>query len=123
MRREHHVVQGLEHVRHLRFVIENALGRPLARYDRSIDVHISSIRHKLGPRNDKMLRAVATGRGNHQKVRLCRQRLRRFMPGVAAVVTRLAVVIADDDVECSRTSGDRQTFRSQADDPQALACQ
>ncbi len=30
----------------------NALGRPLARYDRSIDVHISSIRHKLGPRND-----------------------------------------------------------------------
>ncbi|MBI6681619.1 response regulator transcription factor [Pseudomonas viridiflava] len=30
----------------------NALGRPLARYDRSIDVHISSIRHKLGPRNE-----------------------------------------------------------------------
>lgn len=25
-----------------------ALGRPLARFDRSIDVHISSIRHKLG---------------------------------------------------------------------------
>jgi two-component system OmpR family response regulator/two-component system response regulator CpxR len=26
-----------------------ALGRPLARFDRSIDVHLSSIRHKLGP--------------------------------------------------------------------------
>lgn len=28
------------------------LGRPLARYDRSIDVHISSIRNKLGKRAD-----------------------------------------------------------------------
>ena len=25
-----------------------ALGRPLARFDRSIDVHLSSVRHKLG---------------------------------------------------------------------------
>jgi len=31
---------------------ENALGRPLSRYDRSIDVHISSIRQKLGLRPD-----------------------------------------------------------------------
>lgn len=31
---------------------ENGLGRPLARYDRSVDVHISSIRHKLGKRSD-----------------------------------------------------------------------
>ena len=31
---------------------EAALGRPLARFDRSIDVHISSIRHKLGARPD-----------------------------------------------------------------------
>lgn len=30
----------------------NALGRPLTRYDRRIDVHISSIRQKLGPRPD-----------------------------------------------------------------------
>ncbi len=29
-----------------------ALGRPLARYDRRVDVHISSIRQKLGPRAD-----------------------------------------------------------------------
>lgn len=28
---------------------EQALGRPLTRFDRSIDVHISSIRQKLGP--------------------------------------------------------------------------
>lgn len=27
---------------------QSALGRPLARFDRSIDVYISSIRHKLG---------------------------------------------------------------------------
>lgn len=31
---------------------ETALGRPLARYDRSIDVHMSSIRHKLGVQQD-----------------------------------------------------------------------
>jgi len=27
---------------------ELGIGRPLTRYDRSIDVHMSSIRHKLG---------------------------------------------------------------------------
>ncbi|WP_374260722.1 response regulator [Zoogloea sp.] len=31
---------------------EQGLGRPLARFDRSIDVHLSSIRHKLGLRGD-----------------------------------------------------------------------
>lgn len=31
---------------------ERALGRPLARFDRSIDVHVSSIRRKLGPLPD-----------------------------------------------------------------------
>ncbi|WP_234087705.1 response regulator transcription factor [Azonexus sp. R2A61] len=31
---------------------EHALGRPLNRFDRSIDVHLSSIRHKLGPLPD-----------------------------------------------------------------------
>jgi len=31
---------------------EQGLGRPLARYDRSIDVHVSSIRNKLGKRDD-----------------------------------------------------------------------
>ncbi|WP_230970739.1 response regulator transcription factor [Nitrogeniibacter aestuarii] len=31
---------------------EKALGRPLARFDRSIDVHVSSIRQKLGARRD-----------------------------------------------------------------------
>lgn len=31
---------------------ERALGRPLARFDRSIDVHMSSIRQKLGPLPD-----------------------------------------------------------------------
>jgi two-component system OmpR family response regulator len=31
---------------------EQGLGRPLARFDRSIDVHISSIRQKLGPLAD-----------------------------------------------------------------------
>lgn len=31
---------------------EQALGRPLARFDRSVDVHVSSLRQKLGPRED-----------------------------------------------------------------------
>lgn len=31
---------------------EQALGRPLARFDRSIDVHLSAIRHKLGNLED-----------------------------------------------------------------------
>jgi len=31
---------------------EQALGRPLARFDRSIDVHVSSLRQKLGQRAD-----------------------------------------------------------------------
>lgn len=31
---------------------QQALGRPLERFDRSIDVHLSSIRHKLGVRAD-----------------------------------------------------------------------
>lgn len=31
---------------------ENGLGRPLARYDRSIDVHVSNLRHKLGLLSD-----------------------------------------------------------------------
>jgi two-component system OmpR family response regulator/two-component system response regulator CpxR len=31
---------------------QEALGRPLTRFDRSIDVHMSSIRHKLGPLAD-----------------------------------------------------------------------
>lgn len=31
---------------------EQGMGRPLARFDRSIDVHMSSIRHKLGQRAD-----------------------------------------------------------------------
>ncbi|HCZ16798.1 MAG TPA: response regulator transcription factor [Accumulibacter sp.] len=33
-------------------ISELALGRPLARFDRSIDVHVSSIRQKLGARPD-----------------------------------------------------------------------
>ena len=45
-------------VRHIGSVVskdqlsEQALGRPLARFDRSIDMHISSLRSKLGPRPD-----------------------------------------------------------------------
>lgn len=38
-----------------------ALGRPLARYDRSIDVHVSNLRHKLG--------TLADGRSPIQTVR------------------------------------------------------
>ena len=31
---------------------EHALGRPLTRYDRSIDVHVSNLRQKLGTLDD-----------------------------------------------------------------------
>jgi two-component system, OmpR family, response regulator len=31
---------------------EEGLGRPLARFDRSVDVHVSSIRAKFGPLQD-----------------------------------------------------------------------
>ncbi|HEY0878585.1 MAG TPA: response regulator transcription factor [Zeimonas sp.] len=31
---------------------QDALGRPLARFDRSLDVHVSSLRQKLGTRDD-----------------------------------------------------------------------
>jgi two-component system, OmpR family, response regulator len=40
---------------------EQGLGRPLARFDRAIDVHMSSIRHKLG--------TLADGRSRIQTVR------------------------------------------------------
>ena len=44
-------------------ISENALGRPLARFDRSIDVHLSSIRQKLGD-GGKLIRTVR-GLGYH----------------------------------------------------------
>ncbi len=44
-------------------ISENALGRPLARFDRSIDVHLSSIRQKLGE-GGKLIRTVR-GLGYH----------------------------------------------------------
>jgi two-component system OmpR family response regulator len=40
---------------------EQGLGRPLARFDRSIDVHVSSLRRKLG--------TLADGRSCIQTVR------------------------------------------------------
>ena len=48
---------------------EQGLGRPLARYDRSIDVHLSSIRHKLGL-DDEGRSPIQTVRGvGYQYVR------------------------------------------------------
>jgi len=44
-------------------ISEQALGRPLARFDRSIDVHLSSIRQKLGEAG-KLIRTVR-GLGYH----------------------------------------------------------
>jgi two-component system, OmpR family, response regulator len=44
-------------------ISEQALGRPLARFDRSIDVHLSSIRQKLGE-GGKLIRTVR-GLGYH----------------------------------------------------------
>lgn len=47
---------------------EEALGRPLARFDRSIDVHISRIRQKLGPFADGRPRIETVIRRGYQLV-------------------------------------------------------
>mgnify|MGYP001766115120 CR=1 FL=1 len=47
---------------------EGALGRPLNRFDRSIDVHISSIRRKLAPLPDGRSRIVSVIRKGYQLV-------------------------------------------------------
>ncbi len=41
---------------------ERALGRPLGRFDRSLDMHVSNLRHKLGPLPDGQER-IKTVRG------------------------------------------------------------
>jgi two-component system response regulator CpxR len=33
-------------------LFEQALGRPESRYDRSVDMHVSNLRHKIGPLDD-----------------------------------------------------------------------
>ena len=33
---------------HRRYLLELAVGREFSRYDRSVDMHISTLRHKLG---------------------------------------------------------------------------
>lgn len=44
------------------------LGRPLATFDRSIDVHMSSIRHKIGPLADGRSRIQAVVRKGYQLI-------------------------------------------------------
>jgi len=48
---------------------EQGLGRPLARFDRSIDVHISSIRHKLEPLPDGRTRILAVFNKGYQLIK------------------------------------------------------
>lgn len=48
---------------------EYALGRPLERYDRSIDVHISSIRQKIGQQNDSHAYIQAIRGRGHQLIK------------------------------------------------------
>jgi two-component system, OmpR family, response regulator len=45
---------------------EQALGRPIARHDRSIDVHVSSVRRKLGSLTDGRSRIQAVHRQGYQ---------------------------------------------------------
>ncbi|HET6720557.1 MAG TPA: response regulator transcription factor [Rhodocyclaceae bacterium] len=47
---------------------QQALGRPLSRFDRSIDVHISSIRHKIGALPDGRSRIQTVIRQGYQLV-------------------------------------------------------
>jgi two-component system, OmpR family, response regulator len=48
---------------------EQGLGRALSRFDRSIDVHVSSIRHKLAPLTDGRSRIQTVFRKGYQLVR------------------------------------------------------
>lgn len=48
---------------------EQGLGRPLARFDRSIDVHLSSIRHKLGTLEDGRSHIQTVFRQGYQFIR------------------------------------------------------
>ena len=48
---------------------EQALGRELSRFDRSIDVHVSSIRHKLAPMADGRSRIQTVFRKGYQLIR------------------------------------------------------
>lgn len=48
---------------------EQGLGRPLARFDRSIDVHLSSIRHKLGTLSDGRSYIQTVHRQGYQFIR------------------------------------------------------
>jgi two-component system OmpR family response regulator/two-component system response regulator CpxR len=48
---------------------QQGLGRPLTRFDRSIDVHVSSIRHKLAPLADGRSRIQTVFRKGYQLVR------------------------------------------------------
>lgn len=48
---------------------EQALGRPLSRFDRSIDVHISSIRRKLEPLPDGRTRILAVINKGYQFIK------------------------------------------------------
>ena len=50
------------------FLSEQALGRPHQRYDRSIDVHLSSVRRKLPPLSDGRSRIQAVLRKGYQLV-------------------------------------------------------
>jgi DNA-binding response OmpR family regulator len=45
---------------------EHALGRPMSRHDRSIDVHVSSVRRKLGSLSDGRSRIQAVHRQGYQ---------------------------------------------------------
>jgi len=46
----------------------DALGRPLARFDRSIDVHVSNLRQKLGPLPDGRARIQTVVRRGYQLI-------------------------------------------------------
>jgi DNA-binding response OmpR family regulator len=50
-------------------ISEHALGRPIARHDRSVDVHVSNVRRKLGPLADGRPRIQVVYRQGYQLVK------------------------------------------------------
>jgi len=52
------LIKNAGHVVSKETLSEQALGRELTRYDRSVDMHLSKLRHKLGPQGQEIIQTV-----------------------------------------------------------------
>ncbi|MNQ91780.1 hypothetical protein D3C85_1071760 [compost metagenome] len=137
MGREDYVVQGLEHIRHLRFGVEHiqrGAGDPALLQGGD---QVGGGNH-AGPGNvddktlgaqgvedlaiDQVLGAQPAWRGDDQEVRGARQFGRGRAERVGHIAATLAIVVADAHVEAGTgTFGDGHADRAEAEDAQAFA--